>query len=57
VVLKQNLLIWLTDVIRLVFGKHMKFNYSSSYLNFLSSVYVDAVINHMAAGGNRASAG
>jgi hypothetical protein len=57
VVMKQNLLIWLIDVIMLVFGKHAKFNSSTSYLNSLSSIYVDAVINHMAAGGNRASAG
>lgn len=54
--LKPNLLIWSTDVTKPVFGKQRNRLIESPIL-IVSSIYVDAVINHMAAGGNQASAG
>jgi hypothetical protein len=41
-----------------VFGKiKKKIEIFDVFISVVSSIYVDAVINHMAAGGNRGSAG
>lgn len=58
VVLKPNSLTWSIDVTMPVFGKKtLAMERSDSFSFSHDRIYVDAVINHMAAGGNQGSAG